>query len=476
FFPEKRPFFLEGIEVFRTPIQAVNTRAIVDPDYAVKLTGKRGRNTFGLLVASDNAPGNYGEEDRAKPDLQKFIDKNALIGVLRLKRDIGNTDSNIGLVATTYNFIERRNQLGGLDGRFRLNPQTIASFQLLATTSRRLFFDSDQNENIYRRGDGFAYSWSYDKTGRNLGYIFSGEGRTRDYRAGVGFTRRTNTNRENLFVRYSTDPKPSAKLISMRVTSGIRSSFDWQRRIQNWESESRIGFTLQRQTFFALGYEGGYDRLFEEEFGPKRTATQQGAFFGPDSERSTYRQTFYIDGETAPTKKYSASMFAAYSRGDFDFDFGAGRRFPRVSPAALLDTDAPLDPGPGDSVNINIDFDYQPTDALRASFEYTKSRLTRNDTRRVAFEDNVFSLRTTYQFTRFTFARVRLDYTTLSSRVRGQFLLGWTPNPGTSFYVGYNDDLNRNGYSPFTDQLEPGFRRNGRTFFIKMSYLIRRSL
>ncbi|MBA3438783.1 MAG: carbohydrate binding family 9 domain-containing protein, partial [Pyrinomonadaceae bacterium] len=94
FFPEKRPFFLEGIEVFRTPIQAVNTRAIVDPDYAVKLTGKRGRNTFGLLVASDNAPGNYGEEDRTNPGLQKFIDKNALIGVLRLKRDIGNTDSN----------------------------------------------------------------------------------------------------------------------------------------------------------------------------------------------------------------------------------------------------------------------------------------------------------------------------------------------------------------------------------------------
>jgi hypothetical protein len=59
--------------------------------------------------------------------------------------------------------------------------------------------------------------------------------------------------------------------------------------------------------------------------------------------------------------------------------------------------------------------------------------------------------------------------------VRGQFLFGWTPNPGTSFYVGYNDDMNRNGFNPFTGQLEPGFRRNGRTFFIKMSYLIRRT-
>jgi hypothetical protein len=42
--------------------------------------------------------------------------------------------------------------------------------------------------------------------------------------------------------------------------------------------------------------------------------------------------------------------------------------------------------------------------------------------------------------------------------------------------VGYNDDLSYNGFSPFTSHLEPGFHRNSRTFFIKTSYLIRRSL
>jgi hypothetical protein len=96
--------------------------------------------------------------------------------------------------------------------------------------------------------------------------------------------------------------------------------------------------------------------------------------------------------------------------------------------------------------------------------------------RRVAFADNVFSLCVTHQFTRFSFLRARLDYTTLNANVRGQFLFGWTPNPGTAFYVGYNDDLNRNGFSPFTGQFERSFRRNGRTFFLKASYLIRRLL
>ncbi len=99
----------------------------------------------------------------------------------------------------------------------------------------------------------------------------------------------------------------------------------------------------------------------------------------------------------------------------------------------------------------------------------------RNDNDRVAFDENIFALRSTYQFTRFLFARARVDYSTLASRVRGQFLLGWTPNPGTAFYAGYNDDLNRSGFNPFTGQLEPGFRRNGRVFFVKASYLIRRS-
>jgi hypothetical protein len=32
FFPEKRPFFLEGADLFQTPIQAVYTRTITAPD------------------------------------------------------------------------------------------------------------------------------------------------------------------------------------------------------------------------------------------------------------------------------------------------------------------------------------------------------------------------------------------------------------------------------------------------------------
>lgn len=491
FFEEKRPFFLERIDIFQTRMNIVNTRAIVDPDVAVKLTGRRGRNTFGLLLASDNAPGNFSEDERDALDeciarreinpaincgsIERLLDRNAAIGVLRLRRDVGR-DSSVGMFATSYNFIERRNQLGGFDGRFRLDPQTVAEFQVVGTHSRRFFYDPETNTRPYRTGNGFGYSYSLDRTGRNFGFVINGVGRTQNYRADVGFTPRVNTNQHRAFFRYSTEPQANRRIVSQRITNESIISFDWQGRSQNWENGTQLLFQLQRQTFVGGGGEIGYERLFEEEFGPRRSATQTGAFFGSDPERSTNYRVLYGFIESFFNRKYSGELVVINVWNGFDFDFGAGPNFPRVSPAALANPSAPLDPGPGRQFRIEANFNYQPTSALNMSLEYTKSRLTRNDTGLVAFDDNIFSFRSVYQFTRNSFARARLDYSTLDARMRAQVLFGYTPSPGTALYVGYNDDLNRNGFNPFTGQLEPGFRRNGRTFFIKMSYLFQRSI
>ncbi|HEX8853015.1 MAG TPA: hypothetical protein VF754_05985, partial [Pyrinomonadaceae bacterium] len=468
--------FLEGIDIFNTPLQAVDTRAIIDPSVAVKLTGKQGRNTFGLLAASDVAPGNFSEEERADPDIISrqgdLFGKSAYIGILRLKRDVGKENS-LGLTGTTYNFKGRHNHLGGFDGRFRLSPSKTFQFQTLGTTTRGTFFDADLGRNLYRTGNGFGYSFRLDSNSRNWKNTFSGSGRTRDYRADVGFTRRTDTNTESWKIQYVSDPKPKAGLVSWSVLNFTQANFDWQGRSQFLNTNSQVSFNFARQAYLGLGYQKGYERLFEEEFGPKRTATRAGTFLGEDPERSASRQIFYGYGGMTPSKAFSFDVEMIYTQGAFDFDFGAGPRYPRVSPAALTDPDAPLDPGPGNEFTLLSTVTYKPTDTLRLSFNYTKDRLVRNDTRRVAYDDDIFELRGTYQFTRFLFARARVDYDTLAANARGQFLLGWTPNPGTAFYVGYNDDVNYNGFNPFTGQYESGFRRNNRSFFIKMSYLFR---
>src|SRR5512137_2910809 len=53
FYPEKRPFFLEGIELFSTPNQLVYTRQIVAPLVGGKLTGKFGRMNVAYLTVKD---------------------------------------------------------------------------------------------------------------------------------------------------------------------------------------------------------------------------------------------------------------------------------------------------------------------------------------------------------------------------------------------------------------------------------------
>ena len=482
FFAEKRPFFLEGIDIFRTPITAVHTRAIVDPDIAVKTTGKMGRNTFGVMVASDNGPGNFVGDERLRPSNFKFIDKNAYIGVLRLKRDIG-AENTFGILATTYNFIEKHNQLFATDGRFRLDKKTTTSFQLLGTTSKNFFFDPNEGTR-YRTGNGFGYSADYNVSGRNWGYEFYGEGFTRDYRADVGFTQRTNSNFNYGFLRYNSERDPKKKIISYHVHTIAHIDYNWQGRMYMWESENLVELQLPRNSYLGAWWEPGYERLFDSEFGLTREAKpcnpfavqNRCTFYGESNERSSSKQHLSFYGGSQYSKKISFNAQFIYRWGNFDFDFGNGRKFPRVSPAALaLGPLAPLDPGRGGLLQVNGGITYQPTNELRMSFSINKQRLRRYDTGLLAFDENILNGRGTYQFTKATFARLILDYSTLNARLRTQALFGWTPSPGTAFYVGYNDDLNYATAHPFTNEIVPGFRRNSRTFFIKASYLIRRS-
>ena len=497
FFSEKRPFFLEGIDIFQTPITAVHTRAIVDPDVAIKTTGKKGRNTFGLMVASDNGPGNLSADDRGTlngcldrraldPRVicnnERFLDKNAYIGVLRLKRDVGKENS-LGMVATSYNFIDKHNQVFGIDGRFRLDKITTLTFQTLGTTSRNFFFDPNDGVNRYRTGNGFGYTTSYNVSGRNWGWEIYGEGFTKDYRADVGFFQRTNSNFNYASIRYNSDPNPKKKIISYHVHNSSHVDYDWQGRMYIWESENLVELQLPRNSWVGMWWEPGYERLFDHEFGPTREAkpcnpfsvTNKCTFYGESNERSSNKQHLSFYAGSQYSKKISVNGQVTHRWGHFDLDFGNGSKYPRVSPAALaLGQEAPLDPGRGNLLQFNGNLTYQPTNELRTQFSINSQRLRRYDTGRVAFNVNILTFRGTYQFTKATFTRLILDYNTLNSRLRSQALFGWTPSPGTAFYAGYNDDLNYASPHPFTTQIVPGFRRNARTFFIKASYLIRK--
>src|SRR6185369_8408895 len=194
--------------------------------------------------------------------------------------------------------------------------------------------------------NGFAYAVDYNQSGRHFGHEFSMVGRTRYFVSDVGFNRRTNTNNPNWFVRYNSEPNSKAKLISWRVYTDFDANFDWQGRSQHFNNETQLQLQFSNQTFFGFGVDKGYERVFESEFGPKRkpgsncVVENTCTFAGNDNERSSPSTNFYVFGGSAPSKKYSFNASASRAWGALDFDFGAGPKYPRVSPPALTAREA----------------------------------------------------------------------------------------------------------------------------------------
>ncbi len=497
FFQEKRPFFLEGAEIFQTPLAIYHSRTIIDPDFAAKLTGKIDKNSFGLMIASDKAPGNYSIDERSNPLLQpaisEFLDRNATFGVFRLKRDVGK-ENHIGFFATYRSFAEQKNFLASFDSAFKFSPKLKANFQVVGTTAKRCFFENDfepklnvgqaqRNSEIcatgrgtfdpldpedapgvynrYRTGNAVGYYANFDYLTDTRGWFAEFGGRTEDFRADVGFTRRTDTNFAFFFNRISSKSRPKAPIIRANWGQWTGVDYDWSGRLQAFRVGSNIGLSLQRSMF--LFFEGGTskNKLYEEEFGLKRMPTRPGRFFGEPT-RSTWQQFMYAEINQNFNKHFFYSAWINLGNNSYDFFFPAP-------------TPGQIDPGPGRSMDGQIFLEWKPIDPLRSSISYRKSRLVRNDNRIRSFDSDIVSLRSTYQFTRFIFLRFRLDYLSDEKSYAGQALFGWNPSPGTAFYAGYNDNFNYNGFNPNTGQFEPGVGRNQRTFFIRASYLFRKS-
>jgi len=67
FLPEKRPFFLEGKDLFSTPFTAVYTRTLNDPGWGGRITGKAGKTSYTALVASDKGAESSSSRDPTIP-------------------------------------------------------------------------------------------------------------------------------------------------------------------------------------------------------------------------------------------------------------------------------------------------------------------------------------------------------------------------------------------------------------------------
>ena len=175
FFPEKRPFFLEGIELFATPGQLIYTRRIADPIGGVKLTGKMGRTGLAFLSAVDEA----GPE-------------NTWVNLARVRRDVG-ADSLVGFTYTGRTAEQLSNHVAAADARI---------------VFKKLYFVLGQVGMSWTDDSGrvqAAETWQavFDRTARVWGFHYEVSGIGDGFEAGSGFVPRNNIVQANAFNRLS---------------------------------------------------------------------------------------------------------------------------------------------------------------------------------------------------------------------------------------------------------------------------------
>jgi len=193
FFPETRPFFLEGADYFRTPINAVFTRTVSDPSVGAKLTGKSGNNTFGVFVTQDEVtnlifPGAFGSDSESLDE-----ENNAFVG--RYSRSFGESSSVGGLV-TVRNGEGYHNYAGGLDMRWKINDQHDIRLQYLSSDTQYSADVAVEFDQPLAAFDGTAASAAYDYRSRNWFVYLRHQDRSAGFRADSGFVPRVDISQQ----------------------------------------------------------------------------------------------------------------------------------------------------------------------------------------------------------------------------------------------------------------------------------------
>lgn len=237
FFPEKRPFFLEGIELFSTPIQAVYTRTITSPRWGTRATGRLGQTAYTALLAEDRGG---GSAILPGPNGSSFADQDfrSYVFMGRGRRDMGR--SFVSLLATDREIDDGGfNRVIGPDFEWRPNDKDQITGQFLFSWTETPNRPDLADEWDGRKLSGHAAELWWFRSTRTMDYFalyrdFSDEFRADNgfvpqvgYRRGyaeVGRTIRPTTGflrRLRMFVVAQGDWERDSDLIFRRIMPGV---------------------------------------------------------------------------------------------------------------------------------------------------------------------------------------------------------------------------------------------------------------
>ncbi len=174
FFPERRPFFLEGIELFASPNNLVYTRTVANPLAGSKLTGKLGAWTIAHLTALDEAGQGAGGNLAAA--------RNAFVNLTRLRRDVGE-NSVAGVTFTSRDEAGDFNRVLSADTRLVFGKLYYLQAQIGASATRDARSANTRVDPLWEA--------ELDRTGRRWGFNYKLTGIGNDFETWSGFVNRT---------------------------------------------------------------------------------------------------------------------------------------------------------------------------------------------------------------------------------------------------------------------------------------------
>jgi hypothetical protein len=185
FIPEKRPFFLEGIELFSTPIQAVYTRTLTAPRWGARTTGKEGQYAYTFLVAQDRGGGSVILPSAFGSDFAEQ-DFSSIAAIGRVRRDFGRSFLSM-LITARESEGGAHNRVIGPDFQVRLGDHHTFTGQVLySMTETPNRTDLSDEWNGQKLSGAAAHAWYQYATAKNDFYVQASD-YDEEFRADNGF-------------------------------------------------------------------------------------------------------------------------------------------------------------------------------------------------------------------------------------------------------------------------------------------------
>lgn len=421
FYPEKRPFFLEGKEIFNFAstsiseidplVSLVHTRNIVNPLTGIKLTGKIGpNNTFAILYSIDELP------------LENLEGNYAHFPIFRYKRALSN-DSYLGSIYTGRETENNFNRVGGIDGFIRINQSSTLDWNGIYSSTKFNTIDEIKN--------GSAVSLHFISDSRNLQYDFGFKSISENFFLETGYLYRNGITS----ISGSLKPKiyPATKFVS-RIDFGLFSAQTYDKPSNSWETYNY--------------------------------ASAQAYIFGS----LTARLRLIYSTEIFAGQKFNTGGIAFLAGGQFNKKFYLLANYQRMQ--AIYYSQSPYQ---GYSNRFSANINYKPIDNIESVTSFTFADFKQSSDEKLIYNYSIYREKLTYQLNKYLLFRGIIEYNKFKEQLLADFLISFTYVPGTVIHLGYGSLYLKIEWNALDNNYidSDKFNEAQRGFFFKMSYLWR---